>query len=28
MAIARRRFPRQADILVFPHGGVAYPILG
>jgi len=28
MAIARRRFPRQADVLVFPHGGVTYPILG
>lgn len=28
IAIARRRFPRQADVLVFPHGGVTYPILG
>jgi nickel-dependent lactate racemase len=28
LAIARRRFPRQADVLVFPHGGVTYPVLG
>jgi hypothetical protein len=25
---ARRRFPRQAWVLVFPHGGITYPVLG
>ncbi len=27
IAIARRRFPQQASVLVFPHGGSTYPIL-
>lgn len=27
LARARARFPRQADVLVFPHGGSTYPIL-
>ena len=27
MDIARRRFPGQADALVFPYGGITYPIL-
>ena len=28
LAAARRRFPAHADVLVFPHGGITYPILG
>jgi hypothetical protein len=24
---ARRRFPSRANVLVFPHGGITYPIL-
>ncbi|MCX6031739.1 MAG: nickel-dependent lactate racemase [Chloroflexi bacterium] len=27
LAFARRRFPRKADVLVFPNGGSTYPIL-
>lgn len=25
LQIARRRFPRKAEVLVFPHGGITYP---
>jgi len=28
LAKARQRFPGQAEVVVFPHGGVTYPILG
>jgi nickel-dependent lactate racemase len=27
LAAARRRFPGRAEVLVFPHGGITYPIL-
>ena len=27
IAEARKRFPNQAEVLVFPHGGMTYPIL-
>ena len=27
LAMARQVCPRQADVLVFPHGGITYPIL-
>jgi lactate racemase len=28
MNIARRRFPQQAEVLIFPYGGITYPIIG
>ena len=27
IALARKRFPGAADVLVFPHGGITYPIM-
>jgi hypothetical protein len=27
VAAARQRFPKRAEVLVFPHGGITYPIL-
>ncbi len=27
IALARKRFPGKADVLVFPHGGITYPIM-
>jgi hypothetical protein len=27
LAIARRRFPDQAEVLAFPYGGITYPVL-
>jgi lactate racemase len=27
MALAQRRFPTRAEVLVFPHGGITYPAL-
>jgi len=27
LALARKRFPGPAEVLVFPHGGVTYPIM-
>ena len=27
LALAQRRFPTQAKVLVFPHGGITYPVL-
>ena len=28
IALARRRYPGRARVLVFPHGGATYPVLG
>lgn len=28
LELARKRFPRRAEVLVFPHGGITYPVLG
>ena len=27
LALAQQRFPRHAEVLVFPHGGVTYPVM-
>jgi lactate racemase len=27
ISLARQRFPAQAEVLIFPHGGITYPIL-
>jgi hypothetical protein len=27
LAAARRRFPGRAEVLIFPHGGITFPIL-
>ena len=27
LSLAQQRFPRQAEVLVFPHGGITYPII-
>jgi hypothetical protein len=26
--LARRKFPKKAEVAIFPHGGMTYPIVG